>query len=276
MIYGDIYSIIPESILSGVSGIKSQFFLKCGKIYFKIFGYPDVASFGRFPKVLRMLNPQKNEKIFDAGCGNGIYANSIAYHFGSKMLGCDLDKKRIRIAQKIANYLKVDAKFSFGEIEKINLPKNYFDKIICIEVIEHIKNDDLLIKKFNTLLKDNGALILSTAKKEELTEQEEQERFGKAEKGEHVRSGYELSDLLKKIENAGFKIVDWQPFYRFFSKVAIKIQQKIYKRNLIFLNLLTFPLFLLIAKLDLFIPSKMKWNNNFGWYRGFIIKAIKE
>ena len=275
MIYGDIYSKLSAETLNKVSGINREF-LKFGRMYFKFFGYPDVAGGGRFPIVLGMLKPQKGEKILDAGCGNGIYANSIAYYFCSKVIGCDLDKKRVKIAQQIANCLKIEAKFSAAEIEKITFPKNYFDKIICIEVIEHIQDDEQLIKKFNSFLKKGGILVLSTAKREELAELEEEKRFKNVKKGKHVRSGYEFNELKEKLENSGFKVLKFEPYYRFFSRIVIKVQQKIYKKNLVFLNLLTFPFFSLFAKLDYLIPPKTKWNNYLGWYRGFIIKAVKK
>lgn len=274
MKYGDIYEKVPAEILNKIVPINS-IFLIVGRLYFKFFGYPDIAGFGRFLKIVEMLSPHKNEKILDAGCGNGIYANSLAYYFHSKLTACDLDKRRIETARKVAGCLKIDAKFEVGDIESLNYPNKTFNKIICIEVIEHIRNDTKLIKKFSSLLKKNGILVFSTSHKENWGRQKEKEFFQGVKKGEHVRSGYEFKELKNILEKNSFKILKYDLYYQYFSRIVIKIQQKLYKNNLVLLNLITFPLFILISKLDNLLPLNIKKRDNIYWYRGFIIKAVK-
>ena len=270
MVYGDIYSKIPDEILKEISGIKSCFFIKLAKLYFKIFGYPDVAGNGRFSKVIEMLEPKPTERILDVGCGNGIYTNSISYYFGSKTVGIDINKKRIKVAQEIAHCLKTGAGFILQEAENLDFPKESFEKIICLEVIEHIYDDKKLLNKLGCFLKKSGVLIISTPKKEKLSKTEELKRFGAAKKGEHVRSGYEFAEFKEMLNRAGFQILERKLYYRFFAKVTIKIQQYLYKKNLNWANILTHPILLFFSKPDFLIPE------NIGWYRGFIIKVIKK
>jgi SAM-dependent methyltransferase len=222
-----------------------------------------------------MLQPKSGEQILDAGSGNGIYANTIASYFKAQAYGCDIDKKRIFASKIIAKCLNNKAEFICQNIEKINFPSSSLDKIICIEVLEHIKDDVFVVKNFFNILKQKGVLILSTSKKENLTESEEQ-RFQEAKKGEHVRSGYELADLKKMLKKEGFLMIKWVPYYRFFAKRVITFQQRIYNKKMTFLNVLTFPIFSFFARLDFLLSRSKNWNNNFGWYRGFIIKAIKK
>lgn len=266
MRYGDIYAKIPVSVLRELFQV-NLFLLNLGRLYFKIFGYPDIASHGRFPIVYNLLKPKKGEKIFDAGCGNGIYANMFAYYFGCRVTGWDLDDKKLRIAQRIADYFHNHVNFYKKDLEKDAFPKGLFDKVICLEVIEHIKNDNQLLNNFNKITKKGSLLIISTAKKENLTKDEEKSRYQKVKKGTHVRSGYELGELKDKLVKAGFKPKVCFPYYRSFSRIVIKIQHQIYKRNLVLLNILTYPILLIIAKFDHLF--------NFGWYRGFVIKAVK-
>lgn len=50
------------------------------------------------------------------------------------------------------------------------MPDNYFDFVLCFQVIEHIKDSDFLLKEIKRVLKDNGKLIISTPnKKKSLT-----------------------------------------------------------------------------------------------------------
>ncbi len=46
--------------------------------------------------------------------------------------------------------------------EKIPYPDNYFDTIVCGEVIEHLECPIKLIREINRILKNGGKLILST------------------------------------------------------------------------------------------------------------------
>lgn len=46
--------------------------------------------------------------------------------------------------------------------EKIPYPDNYFDTIVCGEVIEHLECPTKLIREINRVLKNGGKLILST------------------------------------------------------------------------------------------------------------------
>lgn len=276
MVYGDIYSQLSPKILSEISGINNSLFLIITKIYFRIFGYPDLASSGRFPVVLDLLRPKKQEMILDAGCGNGIYANTIAYKYGVNVIGIDIDDKRLKIAQKIARFFRNKTIFLKKDLEKDNFLKNKFDKILLLEVIEHIKNDKALIKKLSNSLKKGGILILSTPKKENLTTTEERNRYQKVVKGEHVRSGYTLLELRKILLAGGIRIKEWQPYYRLISRLLINIQQKIYLKNYFLLNIISYPIFFFLSKFDLLLGKSKHWNNHFGWYRGYVIRAVKQ
>ncbi|MDZ7817327.1 MAG: methyltransferase domain-containing protein [Aliarcobacter sp.] len=52
--------------------------------------------------------------------------------------------------------------FIIGNIEDINLPyEEYFDVIICADVLEHLINPDLVINKLKKYLKKGGIIISS-------------------------------------------------------------------------------------------------------------------
>ncbi len=43
-----------------------------------------------------------------------------------------------------------------------NIPQNYFDFVICFQVIEHIDKDDEMLQEIKSVLKPGGKLIIST------------------------------------------------------------------------------------------------------------------
>jgi ubiquinone/menaquinone biosynthesis C-methylase UbiE len=94
-------------------------------------------------------------KILEVGPGNCIYLNNYTKISNNITL--------IEPTKKYFNFLKKKSKKN----KKINVRKNlnnlknnYFDTIIYLDVIEHIKNDEEEIKKAHKLLKKNGTLII--------------------------------------------------------------------------------------------------------------------
>ena len=114
------------------------------------------------PVIKKYLEP--GMKILDIGCGAG----TLGFYFADKgydILGIDISEKAISDCKKSAEYLKLkNAKFQTIDFPN-KIPKGKFDIVIFTEVIEHLKDDKLAIKKISNLLKENGLLILSTPSK---------------------------------------------------------------------------------------------------------------
>ena len=104
-----------------------------------------------------------NLKVLDIGCGGGILSEPLA-RLGAKVTAIDENENAIKAAVKHAkkNNLKIEyKKINFNQI---NLKKK-FDIILCMEVLEHVDNIDLLIFKIKENLKANGTFIGSTINK---------------------------------------------------------------------------------------------------------------
>jgi ubiquinone/menaquinone biosynthesis C-methylase UbiE len=100
------------------------------------------------------------KKILDAGCGTQqykTYCKHLKYHaqdfakYDGKGDGQGLQKNNWKYGE--LNYI--------GDIWKIDEKDNFFDVILCTEVIEHILYPNETIKEFSRLLKPNGTLILT-------------------------------------------------------------------------------------------------------------------
>lgn len=100
--------------------------------------------------------------ILDVGCGTGSLDFYLAKRANS-VTGIDISKNAIVACKRDAKTLGVSKKTAFyvRDISK-RLMKRKFDVVICLEVIEHIKNDKKLINNISKSLKKNGLLILST------------------------------------------------------------------------------------------------------------------
>lgn len=251
--YGRVYSkLSPKQIkkVGFVANIDDRL-LFLSKIYFFIFGYPDIASQRRYLTIEKALCLKKNDVVLDAGCGNGIYLQEFSNKFGIKGLGIDAQSSRIKKAKMVNKYLGGSNIFMTSTLERAYLGKKKFDKIICLEVLEHIRNDTQVVRKLSKKLKKGGVFIISvpmigTA----LSKEQESNPNFKPEKYEHVRSGYEIKDLLKFAKMSKLKIVSIEEGLYFISRNIVKIQHFFYKRNLTLLNLLFSPILLLICSLD--------------------------
>lgn len=108
------------------------------------------------------IRGRKNLHILDFGCGVGAVSLFLA-KCGHKVTGVDVSDKAIKIANKSAKLLKIDRlKFYTLKSGKKKINNKKFDLIICIEVIEHIKEDLELLIFLTKRLKKGGIFIIST------------------------------------------------------------------------------------------------------------------
>ena len=107
--------------------------------------------------------PLKNIEILDIGCGGGLLSEPMC-RLGAKVTAIDASKKNIEVANYHSkkNNLKINYKCSSPE--KINLNKK-FDVILNMEIVEHVEDLNLFLKKSTLLLKKNGLMFVATLNK---------------------------------------------------------------------------------------------------------------
>ncbi len=108
----------------------------------------------RIEKSVNLVEPRG--KILDIGCKDGEISK-LTKDKNNYVYGVDRKVKALQIAQKRGIKTKV-----CDLDKKIPFPKKTFDGAICLEVIEHIYNTDLLLSEINKVLKNNAYFVLST------------------------------------------------------------------------------------------------------------------
>lgn len=148
-------------------------------------------------------------RTLDAGAGNGGFAMMAASR-GNTVVGLSFNHDEMAAAQRRARVAGVDGvTFRIGdlrELERYNEELGRFDQILCLEVIEHLYDDELLIQRLAGLLCPGGRLILSTpsaAHRAMLGE-----RVSPTEDGGHVRWGYRPGRVAEIVEAAGLTLVE--------------------------------------------------------------------
>jgi 2-polyprenyl-3-methyl-5-hydroxy-6-metoxy-1,4-benzoquinol methylase len=109
--------------------------------------------------IISLIPKKSNQKILEVGAGSG---NTLLYikqnGLASEVMGVEL----IHIPGSTQGHELID-KFQIANIEQeeINASKQYFDVIICADVLEHLVDPWSTVKKISSHLKKEGILIVS-------------------------------------------------------------------------------------------------------------------
>lgn len=105
-------------------------------------------------KVIEIMNKEEKGKVLDIGCGNGDYSFRLK-NLGFEVVALDIDEERFKYKDEI-EFCKCDI------TKGLPFSDNYFDYIIFLEVIEHLRNPYFVVGEISRILKPKGILILST------------------------------------------------------------------------------------------------------------------
>jgi 2-polyprenyl-3-methyl-5-hydroxy-6-metoxy-1,4-benzoquinol methylase len=101
--------------------------------------------------------PLSIKNLLDVGCGGGSFAGELKKRQQIEIWGVEINKNIAQQAEQKVDRLLV------GDITKLvdDLPNDYFDCIVCNDVLEHIYDPDTLLKSFKLKLRKSGLLICS-------------------------------------------------------------------------------------------------------------------
>lgn len=158
---------------------------------------------------LRSLLRQGSVRTFDAGCGNGGFS-IFAAQVGNEVVAASFSSSEQESARRRADMLGVTGIdfriIDLREIETHRGDLGTFDQIICLETIEHVGNDEGLVKSLAAMLNPGGQLLLSTpfdAHHPLFTEEREP---SPVEDGSHVRYGYSQARLRQIVDAADLDV----------------------------------------------------------------------
>jgi len=123
-----------------------------------IFGYK-----AELKTIISHLKVKKDDVVFDAGCGTGIYTITIAKSC-TYVLAVDFSQRSVDLLNKKSKKLNLEnIETDVADLALIELPRDKFDKAISIEVIQHIPSHVkkvLVLKNIYRSLKPDGKFIM--------------------------------------------------------------------------------------------------------------------
>jgi 2-polyprenyl-6-hydroxyphenyl methylase/3-demethylubiquinone-9 3-methyltransferase len=109
------------------------------------------------------LLPLKKIELLDIGCGGGLLSEPMC-RLGAKVTAIDASQKNINVALFHAKKNNLKINYLCSSPENISVKKK-FDVILNMEIVEHVEDLDLFLKKSSLLLKKNGIMFIATINK---------------------------------------------------------------------------------------------------------------
>ena len=112
-----------------------------------------------------LLSPQSNDTILDVGCGDG-YQISYFANLVSQVVGVDISRRKLKKAK--TNVPESD--FICADSSRLPFRARIFDKILCLELLEHLEHPSKTINEIDLSLKKKGILIVSVPYREQIVQ----------------------------------------------------------------------------------------------------------
>jgi len=196
-------------------------------LYFSI---PSIKIRNKFEKIIK-----KSISIADLGCGLG--GNAKFFNILNPKIqytGFDISNKAITKAKK---YNKIpNTNYIVKNLDGGYLPKHSFSTIYCSQLLEHLKNDEHLIKQINNSLNTNGFLIISTVFKKKKSFYLYKNIYNQRVLApDHINEYSDTKNLFNKLKNNNFKIICYDlSLFKFpIIDPLLKILMKLIKKNYI-------------------------------------------
>lgn len=209
-------------------------------------------------------------KMYDAGGGYLQYSDFVLTKYPkAEVFAVDIKEDYIDDYYSYIRGSTKEERFTYKCADlQYYQPQTKFDLIIAIDIMEHIENDQAVLNHFSEALATGGKLLISTP-----SIFDEAAAFAE----EHVRPGYDLEELIKKIEKANLKVTMRQYTYgkygALYWKIALKKPLQLLNSYKVFYLLLPFYYLLTYPVIKILMMKDKRTDNKIG--NGIIVIAEK-
>ena len=119
------------------------------------------AACRRFARNPKLLDSLKGLRILDIGCGGGILCEPLA-RLGANVLGADPAEKNIAAATLHAEQIGLSVDYRVTSAEALADAGERFDIVLAMEVVEHVADVNLFVKRCAEMVKPGGQMIAAT------------------------------------------------------------------------------------------------------------------
>lgn len=145
-------------------------------------------------------------RLLDAGCGFGQYDRFLLRTFQNiEVDAVDVKTEYLRDCERYFRRETEQGRIRFRQADLLSFDEeNRYDAAICIDVLEHIEDDRLVMKNLYRSLKKGGFFLMHSPSHYAEADAGEETTFV----DEHARTGYSKEEITEKLKTAGFSEVD--------------------------------------------------------------------
>jgi ubiquinone biosynthesis O-methyltransferase len=105
------------------------------------------------------------EVVLDAGCGSGVVTAHMASK-GVSAVGVDLVEDCVKFAAR--QFGNTSTCYLVASLDAMPFETDTFDKVVCMEVVEHLEHLEPVIQELHRILKPGGLLFITCPNKHSL------------------------------------------------------------------------------------------------------------
>jgi len=152
--------------------------------------------------IYETIAPYIGRNLLETGCGNGNITRLLVKHRGlTRYVGVDASVEFCREQQRDTSFAPgVSCEFRAMDLQDdslLQLSSSRFDSIVCLNVLEHVAKDQLLLDRFKNLLSPAGQVILQVPAFQFL--------YGTIDEIDGHYRRYTRATLFPKLQHAGLR-----------------------------------------------------------------------
>ena len=124
-------------------------------------GFIKEAACGHFGREQKRLDALAGLRILDIGCGGGILSEPLA-RLGAEVVGADPSVANIAAARLHAEEAGVPVDYRETTAEALADAGERFDIVLAMEVVEHVADVPLFVKRCAEMVKPGGLMVVAT------------------------------------------------------------------------------------------------------------------
>ncbi|MFC1815837.1 class I SAM-dependent methyltransferase [Thermodesulfobacteriota bacterium] len=226
-----------------------------GKLVHTIFGETYPGHLVRFfinQRYFKKYAKKWDLRILEIGSNNGALVFWLSRNRIHTVIGLENDKTFVKDCQQIgARINQLNLYFVCADACKEFPLKASFDIMFSTHVLEHIPNDQAVLKNALKRLKPGGLLILQVPYGDPHKSPSKE-----ATKNGHVRDGYTESHLCQLLVNSGFEIISASGSVGRVGRFAYRFARRVAKvRIIVNFSTLLFPITLILLYLEKAVAS---------------------
>lgn len=126
-----------------------------------VYSKPDLRKMKAKEKVDRLLkhvNISNSTVVLDLGCGGGYVSRELYKRTKAQIYGVDSSDEAIKLSLSSSKGLPIS--YQQENIIKLPFKDDYADVVLCIGVIEHVKEHERCLDEIKRVLKNTGLLYV--------------------------------------------------------------------------------------------------------------------